>query len=357
MGYEITVNKLMHVLESGDKHERKDVMIDMMYSKTVLDWMFNPSEHDVMNTKSERERLFNLFLREHDAKNLFLLVKVIRKLSEKGKWLKVPRTTLVWLYTMCDATLDVCNEISEVCDREYARGAISKSEAKELHEDADKRYKAASEINRYIDSWLNYHMDDIYDRINLPEEVIRLSFKKVPDAKFMKRDKIGYYLNLVTSDLYEYIDEHDARCTKINWHLFFGELFGYDYEAEVAMQLTLEGTSRVIRDWRNSGKIQIVWNSITEYALSVLDNCGADTLNHMIDLYTKYVSAMQTDTSTLRVDLTKIDTHQFRNIAKAVERASEKIGEMKSTIENKKHDNNSIPKSKTKAKSETVSLE
>ena len=100
---------------------------------------------------------------------------------------------------------------------------------------------------------------------------------------------------------------------------------------------------------KNARKIREVWDSLTGYALEVLENADATSRSHMLDLYAKIVGTMNSSNSEdLRVDLTKIDEEYFPNIARSVRSIADKLTSLKAEVKESIKNNDKKDKKVTK---------
>jgi hypothetical protein len=246
-----------------------------------------------------------------------------------------PRTTAVFLYSVCNFVVDECNEDNHNVDVAYRSGGLSRSRKDDEQERIERRFEKAQTVNSFINEIVITEIKGLWKRCELPKDAVIEAFKTVPEERFLRNDKVGYYINAVTAHLYDSLDEDDVddRYNDIDWHQFFTTLFGKDNETQIAMLICVEGTSRIIKNWRNADKIRAVWDSLTAYSLDVLEGATADTRSHMLELYTKIVGTMdESNRKDLRVDLTQIDKEYFPNISKSVNAIADKISSMKKNI-------------------------
>lgn len=305
-----------------EKYLRKVLM-----SEDFLGYIFNPPQD--MTTERTKVDLYEVMGQPG------ILKLIINTIMDYG-YESFNRTTAVFLYSVCQSVVDKCNSDDAEVREAYRGGDISRSSKEAAYERIERKFSYAMKINDACNKIVKDDMKRLLRQTDLPKETITNSLKCVPEARFLKRDKVGYYLNIVTSEIYSTIDEDESYYVKhVDWAPFFRYLFGRDNEVQVAMFLTLEGTSRIKKDWRNAKTITAIWDSLTAYALEVLESSGAEERAHMLDLYSKIVSSMnESNRNELRVDLRALDDTVFPNLTRSIASIKDKLGAAIKQIKN-----------------------
>lgn len=306
-----------------EKYLHRTLVSDDFYG-----WIFNPPQE--MTTEKIKEDMYKTLTCNG------MLKLIINTLIDFG-YDSYSRTAAVFLYSVCTYAMDLCNSETNDADEAYKRGDIGRSSRDSAYERADKRFAYVSRINELCNKIVKRDAKRVWVRTGLPKAAVTNAFKTVPEKKFLRNDKVGYYLNIVTTQLYKDIDEDDIMDFRADedWSTFFVSLFGRDNEVQVAMFLTLEGTSRIAKNWRDMNRIRAVWDSLTGYALSVLEDAGASERSHMLDLYVKIVSSMnESNRDELRVDLRKLDEDAFPNLTRSINNIKDKLRDAAMSVKN-----------------------
>lgn len=299
------------------KNSKKEKYIRrLLESEDFYGWMFNPPQD--LTTESYKTQMYEIFSK---TSILQLVYNSLRAMV----W-DLSNTAVVFLFSICNYVTDKCTEDAEIADERYHNGEIPRAKRDQIYDKCDKRFAYVVRINELCDEVVSQTAKKIKKLSGLPKAVVRHAVKCVPEKKYIRNDKIGYYINLVTDIIYTDIDTIDIMDDDINWSNFFVSLFGKEHETEVAMYLTLEGTNRITRDWKNAIRIREIWDSLTAYALEVLEHSDAQTRSHTLDLYAKIVSTMnESNRGELRVDLRNIDSLLFPNLSKSISAMRDKI--------------------------------
>ena len=306
--------------DDGIKTSKKEKYLwRTLQSEDFYGWLFNPPKS--MNTEKLKENLFNALTRKESLKALYgmLIDNEVERLS---------RTAAVFIFSICNYAVELCQKDAAEIDAAFRRGEIDKYECREEYERNDKRFNRVSKINALCSKIVERDSKKISRSSGLPMNVVTEALKTVPESEYIGFKKIGFYLNIVNNQLYNSIDAIEDDVEYVKWSEFFCPLFGRKNETEVAMYLTLEGTSRISKDWKNLSRIRYIWDSLTGYALEVLEKTDNSSRNHMLELYTKIISTMNdSNKSDLRVDLTSLDRNAFPNITRSVSAIYDKIKE------------------------------
>ena len=343
-----SLNEFIDILtdEYVRNSRKEEYLYRTLTSTSFYGWLFNPPENAKLNIERDKKELYEVLSSSK------VLSNILGTIEDYG-YDEFPRTAAVFLYSLCNYVVDECNNDSNDVDLAYRSGAITRSKKDESQTKIEKRFERASKINDLLNKMIKHEAKSVWKRCGLNKTTVIEAFKSVPEQAYLKNSDIGYYLNIVNSQLYDSLDEFyeldEIDIERVDWHLFFTSLFGDDNEVQIAMYLCLEGTRRIIKDWKNAKKIREVWDSLTGYALEVLENADATSRSHMLDLYAKIVGTMNSSNSDdLRVDLTKIDEEYFPNIARSVRSIADKLTNLKAEVKESIKNNDKKDKKVTK---------
>ena len=316
-----SANDLIDIMLSDElKSSKKEkYLYKVLTSEDFYGWMFNPPMS--MNIEKTKENIYNAMTRN---KSLKILWSCLRDYDPDD----FPRTAAVFIFSLCNYATDLCNKDAKDIDTAYKNGEIDRNERDDEYERADRRFNSVTKVNELCSKIVERKAKKVSRRTGLPMNVVTEAFKTVPEEYYLTRKKIGYYLNIVNTQLYSSIDDIDSDISDIDWSEFFRPLFGVQNETEVAMLLCLEGTSRIAKEWKNLNRIHKIWDSLTGYSLEVLEKTDVSSRAHMLDVYTKIVATMnESNKKDLRVDLTTLDRTVFPNISRSVDAIRDKIKE------------------------------
>lgn len=326
--------------------KKEEYLYRTLTSNAFYGWLFNPPENAKLNIERDKKVLYDTLSGSK------VLSNILGTLEDYG-FDEFPRSAAVFLYSICNYVVDECNNDSNDLDIAYRSGAITRSKKDDAMAKIEKRFDRASRINELLNKLVKHDAKSVWKRCGLNKATVIEAFKSVPEQQFLKNSDIGYYLNIVNAQLYDALDDYyeldEIDVDRVDWHVFFTNLFGEDNEVQVAMYLCLEGTRRIIKDWKNAKKIHEIWDSLTGYALDVLENTDATSRSHMLDLYAKIVGTMNaSNAEDLRVDLTKIDEDYFPNLSKSIKSIANKLNTLKDEVKSSVKNNDKTDKNVTK---------
>ena len=316
-----SINEFINIITDDNiKPSKKEKYLHrVLTDDDFYGWVFNPPQN--MTNEKVKENMFNALT---SNKSLKILYNTLSDFDPD----KYSRTAAVFIFSICNYAIDLCNKDAKDIDNAYKNGEIGRLEKDEEYARTDKKFNIVSRINDLCSKIVKGEAKKISRHSGIPRNVVIEALKTVPETDYIGRKKIGYYLNIVNSQLYTSIDDIVDDVEDFDWTEFFGPLFGRHNETEVAMLLCLEGTSRIAKDWKNLNRIRAIWDSLTGYSLEVLEKADSGTRSHMLELYTKIVSTMnESNKKDLRVDLTSLNSDTFPNITRSVRSIYDKIKE------------------------------
>lgn len=313
-----SIDKTLDVLTEESRMSKKVKYIDkMLNNKSFYGYVFIGSDG------SKREKLKQFYKAMSRFENIKATYEALRDGSD------FPRSAATVLYTVCGLIVDECNSTAQDIDSSYRSGEIRRSEKEDKYDELERKFAYIKKINDvYINDMIKPFAKKLSRKTGIPREVCIDVVKGVPEKAYIDKESVGGYMNIVTDILYNGLDTVDDDFDDIDWEAFFKMIIGEQYLKDVAMYLTVEGASRIKRDWKNAARIGKIWDSLTAFALNTLEDLTEKDRDHVLGLYKKIVASMSGDSKNdLRVDLTKIDEDIFPNIAKSVEKCYGKIKE------------------------------
>ncbi len=313
-----SIDRTMDVLTEEHRMSKKVKYFDkMLNNKSFYGYVFIGSDGP------KREKLKTFYNTMTTMENIKAVYEVLRDNND------FPRTAAPVLYSVCCLVIDECNKVADDIDASYRNGNMRRSEKDDKYDEIERKFAYAKKINdNYLNDMVKPFAKKLSRKTGIPRETCIDIAKSVPEKAYIDKDSVGGYMNIITENLYTSLDDVDDDFDDIDWETFFRMVIGEQYLKDVAMYLTVEGASRIKRDWRNAARIGKIWDSLTVFALNTLEDLTENDRDHVLGLYKKIVASMSGDSKNdLRVDLTKIDEDVFPNIAKSVEKCYGKLKE------------------------------
>jgi len=306
------------------KSEKVSLMTKLLGNKEFKKWLFCPDDND-KTVIQNASKLYEYFTK------LKVMKCIIAVIEERD--LKCSRTTAVLTNSIANVAIEAGSErINELVDARKS-GRIGDGEYKRYRADAEDYLEVANLLKKISKQIIKPQGKKLAKVTGLPKRLCYESLMTTPDPQFITKYKIGVYLNNLLHNIYEIIDEESSSIfyifknsgSKFIWDDFFKYVFGEKNLIEIATFCLLEGFQR-IKNYK-SRAVSEAWESLTEWALTQLENANDGERDQMLELYIKRISKMFANTSEkfdLRVDLLELPS-RFGRLRKSVDKYSDKI--------------------------------
>jgi hypothetical protein len=329
--YEKVIKKLEDFKKLSDKKQVK-YLLKLLDDDDFMSWLYNASE-DKSNapiTTDVVERLYGALTKPK------VMNAMIKAIDQNRYYLT--RTHSTFVYSICNYAVGLNNERTEFLSKELEAGNIDKKEAKETKEKLKKYAEIIEALLKGAKKIVKYEAKELADRTNLSKELCIISYWRVPSPEFVPIHKVSPYLNTLLTTIYDDAAENGYRRVP-NWRTYFTEIFGKDKLPSVATAILLEGVNRIDK-YKNRDSINAVrdvWDSLTEFALKILNESPDDVRNQMVELYIRRIEKMfKNKTYDLRVNILSLP-NQFDKLISTVSKYTDKINEI---LNPKKNNNN-----------------
>lgn len=293
-------------------------------SEEFMRMLFNPPE-EIDRAKLQKDTKDMYVMMAH-RKVIKTTVNAIEEEAYNG-YDEFDRSVATFLHTVALAGIQVSQEFEDRTRSDLEKGNISRSEAREEMIHINKYNDNLKDLIKTAMKIIKRRAKRISYDSNMPVEICRSAFLGVPDPKYINKYQVGFYANRVLTDIYEIVDSYEVNLDRVKWGRFFSQIMGESNVVEVATYILLEGMNR-INDFKGS-EVKKVWNSLTTFALDVLEDAPEQIQTQMLDLYTKRISRMFNDNVyELRADLRNLDEAEYPNLAHVVSGYVDKINEI-----------------------------
>lgn len=254
------------------------------------------------------------------------------------------RTTAVFLVTLVNLGMATIDAKASDLGRQKDHGEINGHEFDRQMERLDNYQDDLHDILRIAKKIVKSKARDLAEQTGLPRELCASALFTVPGPEFLDQYKIGFYLKTLLGNLYGFVDmDPDAFGTdfdEVNWKYFFSVVFGKTRLPDVASLILLEGAESIDR-YKNRHDVKECWDSLTTFALKVLDRAPESIRDQMIELYLKRLNKMLADHAIdLRIDLRDIDEFRFENLVETVDKYRSKIDKIMDVFRGSSRSNN-----------------
>ena len=197
-----SLNEFLDILtdEYVRNSRKEEYLYRTLTSTSFYGWLFNPPENAKLNIERDKKELYEVLSSSK------VLSNILGTIEDYG-YDEFPRTAAVFLYSLCNYVVDECNNDSNDVDLAYRSGAITRSKKDESQAKIEKRFERASKINDLLNKMIKHEAKSVWKRCGLNKTTVIEAFKSVPEQAYLKNSDIGYYLNIVNSQLYDSLDE------------------------------------------------------------------------------------------------------------------------------------------------------
>lgn len=242
---------------------------------------------------------------------------------------KLDRTACCIGFMVVEQAIEQSNKASKEVSDGYQSGEISNRDAKTYKERNESYNDMISTMMETLKNRVRNEVKSIASKTNLPTGLIYAVYFMIPGRKYIPKFKISMFMNQILSEIYKWTGSCGMEDIEfIRWGPFFGSCFGNELVASAAVSILLEGVQRIdnYRDAENFDDVRSVWDSLTNFALTELNNAPEHLRRQMLELYLKRITKIFSNgrTPRLRVDILALPT-DFSNLVNTVRRYSSKI--------------------------------
>ena len=262
-----SANEFLSFIKSKDYNDEKwkKRMKKYLKSQDFYGWLFNPAKNQIADYSGLLENIYGSLCEDPDKLSL-----LIEMLDENAG--SFGRATSAFLYSVVNYGVDTANTAFKSIEERYAAKEITRSELEKKNKNVEQYCNLINEIDEEATRIIKRDAKRLAIDTGLPKAVCKMALKQVPEPIFIPNNKVGIYLNMILSNLYQIIDKKDCDIVDIKWKRFFDTLFGEENQYEVASFILLETPNHI--NSLSSKSVRKVWDGLTAYALSRLEKAG-----------------------------------------------------------------------------------
>lgn len=310
--YDKIVSQLKDFPNLSEK-KRAKVLKKILTDESSLVWQFEtiPNSNQPDNRS---EKLYELMAAPSVMRSYETLLDYYDKKT-------FDRSSVIILNVVLDVAIQNNNKM--VMDIKATDGPITSHEVKDKTMKAEKYAERLDELKSLIRKLSKNALNDIADASHLSQDMIFRAITAIPDKRFIPKYKISHFTMSVLEELYAEASRQKRWPSNIKWKPLFNVLFGAEQIPSVAVAILLEGKHRLApyKDSDNVNTVADCWDSLTTYALGVLDSVPNDVRKQMVELYLKKINKMilqrQGRPVDIRVNLNRLP-NEFSNLVRTV---------------------------------------
>lgn len=321
--YDKIVKKLEKFDELPEKKQKK-TLNRVFCDESFREWFYgvgdNKDSQPMNNTMIQK--LFNLLARP-------VVVKVLIDFINSQDSETFDRTSCAIAFLVIDNGIDALNKANGDVSEESKNGSLSNKELRTYKERSERYTEYMGDLLNAIKEKSGREVKEICKKCNLPKTLVYTTYFIVPGRKYVPKYKVSMYMNQILRETYKYVGSNGLENIEmIRWGSLFGPYFGSDMTTSAAVSILLEGVKRIeaYQSAEYFDDVKSVWNSLTNFALSELDNAPENVRRQMVELYIKKIDRLYRNGNgpRLRVNVLQLPS-EFNNLIGTISRYSDRI--------------------------------
>lgn len=321
--YDKIVKKLEKFDELPEKKQKK-TFNRIFCDEGFREWFYgvgdNKDSQPMNNTMIQK--LFNLLARP-------VVVKALIEFINSQDSETFDRTSCAIAFLVIDNGIDALNKANGDVSEESKNGSLSNKELRTYKERSERYTEYMGDLLNAIKEKSGREVKEICKKCNLPKTLVYTTYFIVPGRKYVPKYKVSMYMNQILRETYKYVGSNGLENIEmIRWGSLFGPYFGSDMTTSAAVSILLEGVKRIeaYQSAEYFDDVKSVWNSLTNFALSELDNAPENVRRQMVELYIKKIDRLYRNGNgpRLRVNVLQLPS-EFNNLIGTISRYSDRI--------------------------------
>lgn len=317
MSTKFSYKETMEIAQSEkiSKKKKAKYLKNIFQDEKFMQWLFNPGKGNPELTQQVM-KLYSAFTTPGMIQALIKMVEEER--DDLG------RSQATFLMSLCNTASADITQMAQKAKQDSKSGLITRSELGQSNRNYDDQTEDIAELVKLTKSIVKGKAKRLASDSELSKTICQIGLTSVPDAKYVDRFKIGFYLNALLSAIYAEVADETEFDKGADWKAYFSEIFGKNNIFEVATFILLEGVNRI--DKYDSNAVRRCWESLTKFALKQLDSAPDQLRTQMIELYIKRIDKMFANhTYDLRVDLLDISRENFPRLNGTINKYKDRI--------------------------------
>ena len=298
------------------KEKQLKLLKKILTDEEALEWQFDPNKDNGQTGVEMIQKFYKLLANPAP-------MKVYPDLLDKYGKSDFSRSSIVIMNSILVFGLNNSNEMLQSLTSEINANGNS-VETREEKAKLEKYNKYLDGLRDTIQTLAKPYLKKLEKETNLSRDMIFRALMVAPEPAMIQKHRITPLTMQILNELYSEASVSGFRSAGVRWKPLWTEIFGVQEMGSVAVSILLEGCHRIdkFRDSKKIADVGLLWDSLTNWALNVLEHAPDDDRKHAIELYLKkaenLVSRRKDKPVDFRVNLTSLG-REFRNIAATVD--------------------------------------
>ena len=316
--YEKVFKKLKE-LDQLPKKKRKKVL-NTIFSDDFKVWFYGTSESSDgrHNSPPNINSMIKAVIAElAKPKN----IKIITKHIESKNYDEFDHTDSCIAYVVIEQAINMLNDTRNDLNAGMKDGSINSKEAKNYKNKIEEYNDQIKQLVSAVQDKSHPYVKKLSKSTNLPKDFVMATHFLIPSPKYILKHRINGMMEALLREIYRFTGSHGIEyVSSINWHNYFGTLFGDNLTASTALSIVMEGVRRIdsYRDLPHFDSVREIWDSLTNYAMNELNDAPENVRRQMLDIYMKRAERIYRNGDVrLRVDFLNIP-NEYNNLSNSM---------------------------------------
>lgn len=314
--YDKTVSKLERFNDFPEDKQSK-ILKKILTDDVALEWQFDPGKDHQPYTVEMVKKFYKLMAAPS-------VMKAYPKMIDRYGKKEFSRSSAVILNSVLTFAIDANNEMVAQIRDEYSTNGNS-VDSKDMKVKAEKYAERLDDLKHIVQSIIKPYLKELTKETGLTRDLVFRALMVSPEPKYLPQYRISSTVVQILEELYSEANASGfpRNGSGVKWKALFKELFGVENVPSVAVSILLEGMHHIdqYRDSKNAEAVRDCWDSLTKYALDILEHTDNNMRNQMIELYLKkaegLIARRNGRPTDLRVNLTRLP-REFSNLIRTV---------------------------------------
>ena len=321
--YDKTIRKLTKFSDLEKKKQNK-IIKSILIDSEFRSWFYGVGENSNSQpmTSPMINKLFNMLASPQ-------VIKRVTKFIEDCDRETFDHTACSIAFLITEQAVDTINKINSEISTEYGNGELPSDEVKDYKGKSEKYTRLITDLLDAIRAKCKEEIKEIANKSNLPKGIVYTTYLMVPGREYIPKYKISLYMNQLLHEIYKWVGNSGIDDTvTIKWGPYFGSLFGNNLTASSSVSILLEGVKRIdaYRQTEHFDDVRVVWDSLTNFAVTELDTAPEHVRRHMLDIYMKRLEKIckNGNIPRLRVNLLQLPNN-YHNLITSVNKYTNRL--------------------------------